>query len=238
VWRVRGVSSCIKANTYAEITRNMEKELFEKAFIDNLNKNFQNRSKYFDFQFYVFSELGGTVFEINKCLILEFHRASITLTNNLLERLLKLSLIYNEAGIGPKPVEDWGTAFEEPNKKYSSIPLGNSIEKCRKLGLITENEKVFLFGTIRELMRNGFSHADSTKILNGISDETTMFEGCISKPTEIKPVRVNQKIVPFIQAIHFENFAKENAANYFDYIFELIKKIDQRLIDRNEKTSI
>jgi hypothetical protein len=216
----------------------MEKELFEKAFIDNLNKNFQSRSKYFDFEFYVFSELGGTVFEINKCIILEFHRASITLTNNLLERLLKLSLIYNEAGIGPKPVEDWGATFEEPNKNYSSIPLGNSIEKCKKLGLITENEKVFLFDTIRELMRNGFSHADSTKILNGLPDKTTMFQGSFSNPTEIKPVTVNQKIIPFMQAIHIENFAKENAEDYFDYVFELIKKIDQRLIDRNEKTSI
>lgn len=216
----------------------MEKELFENAFLNNLNKNFQSRSNYFDFEFYVFSELGGTVFEINKCLILEFYRASITLTNNLLERLLKLSLIYYEAGIGPKPVEVWGATFEEPNKKYSSIPLGNSIEKCRKLDLITENEKVFLFDTIRELMRNGFSHADSTKILNGIPDETTMFQGSFSNPTEIKPVTVNQKIVPFMQAIHIENFAKENAASYFDYVYELIKKIDQRLIDRNEKTSI
>ncbi|HOZ84878.1 MAG TPA: hypothetical protein PK191_05270 [Niabella sp.] len=213
----------------------MEKELFEKTFIDNLNKNFQSRSKCFDFQFYVFSELGGTVFEINKCLILEFHRASITLTNNLLERLLKLSLIYDDAGIGPKPVEDWGTTFEEPNKKYSSISLGNSIEKCRKLDLITEDEKIFLFETIRELMRNGFSHADSSKILNGIPDETTMFQGSFSNPTDIKPVTVNQKVIPFIQAIHIENFAKENSANYFDYVFELIKKIDQRLIDRNEK---
>ena len=216
----------------------MEKELFEKAFIDNLNKNFQSRSKYFDFQFYVFTELDGTVFEINKCLILEFHRASITLTNNLLERLLKLSLIYNEAGIGPKPVEDWSSAFAEPNKKYSSIPLGNSIEKCRKLDLITENEKVFLFNTIRELMRNGFSHADSTKILNRIPDEKTMFQGSFSNPTEIKPIIVNQKIIPFMQAIYIENFAKENAANYFDYVFELINKIDKRLIERKEKTSI
>jgi hypothetical protein len=212
----------------------MEKQLFEKAFIDSLNKNFQSRSKYFDFQFYVFSELGGAVFEINKCLILEFYRASITLTNNLLERLLKLSLIYDETGIEPKPIEDWGAIFEEPNKKYSSIPLGNSIEKCRKLDLITENEKVFLFETIRELMRNGFSHADSSKILNGIPDETTMFQGNFSNPTEIKPVTLNQKIIPFIQAIHVENFAKENAANYFEYIFELIKKIDQRLIDKKK----
>ncbi|MBK6265249.1 hypothetical protein JKA74_09375 [Marivirga sp. S37H4] len=216
----------------------MEKGLFEKIFMGNLNKNFQSRSKYFDFEFYVFSELGGIVFEINKCLILEFHRASITLTNNLLERLLKLSLIYDEAGIGPKPVEDWGATFAGPNKKYSSISLGNSIEKCKKLDLVTEKEKAFLFDTIRELMRNGFSHADSSKILNGIPDETTMFQGSFSNPTEIKPVTVNQKIIPFMQAVHIENFAKENAANYFDYVFELIKKIDQRLIDRNKKTSI
>lgn len=215
----------------------MEKGLFEKAFNDNLDKNFENRSKYFDFEFYVFSELGGTVFEINKCLILEFHRASITLTNNLLERLLKLSLIYYETGIGPKPVEEWGTVFSEPNLKYSSIPLGNSIEKCRKLELLTENEKVFLFDTIRELMRNGFSHADSSKILEGIPEETTMFQGSFSNPTEIKPVTVNQKVIPFIQAIHIENFTREHAADYFDYVFELIKKIDQRLIDRDKKTS-
>jgi hypothetical protein len=216
----------------------MEKEFFEKAFIEDLNKNFQSRSKYFDFEFYVFCELGGMVFEINKCLILEFYRASITLTNNLLERLLKLSLIYDETGIGPKPVEDWSSIFEEPNKKVSSISLGNSIEKCRKLDLITEKEKVFLFDTIREFMRNGFSHADSTKILNGIPDETTVFQGNFSNPTEIKPVTLNQKTIPFIQEIHIKNFAKENAANYFDYVYELIKKIDQRLIDKNKKTSI
>lgn len=165
----------------------MEKELFERAFIDSLNKNFQSRSKYFDFEFYVFSELGRTIFEINKCLILEFYRASITLTNNLLERLLKLSLIYDESGIGPKPVEDWGSTFEEPNRKYTSISLGNSIEKCRKLDLITENEKVFLFDTIREYMRNGFSHADSTKILNGLPDETIMFQAVFQTRQKLNP---------------------------------------------------
>lgn len=108
----------------------------------------------------------------------------------------------------------------------------------QKEGLISENEKVFLFDTIRELMRNGFSHADSTKILNGIPDETTMFQGSLSNPTEIKPVTVNQKIIPFMQTIHIDRFAKENAKNYFDYVFELVKKIDQRLIDRNAKTNI
>ena len=213
----------------------MEKELFEKEFIVNLNKNFNSRSKYFNFNFYVFSELREIIFEINKCLILEFYSSSITLTNNLLERLLKLSLIYNEVGIGSIPVENWSSAFKEPNSKYSSISLGNSIEKCRKLDLIDEKEKVFLFDTIRELMRNGFSHADTTKILNGIPNEKIMFQSSFSNPTAIKSIKVNHKTIPFIQALLIENFAKENAANYFNYVFELIKKIDQRLIDENEK---
>jgi len=34
------------------------------------------------------------------------------LTNYLLERLLKLTLIYDEVGIGSKPSDSWGTVFE------------------------------------------------------------------------------------------------------------------------------
>jgi hypothetical protein len=210
----------------------MEKELFEKAFKDSLDKNFPNRSKYFEFEFVVFSELGGNIFEINKCLILEFYRASITLTNNLLERLLKLALIYDEVGIKPISAELWTSAFEEPYRKYSSIPLGNSIEKCKKLNLITSNEKVYLFDTIRNLMRNGFSHADSTKILQGIPDEITMMQVSISNPTDQKPVTVNQKKIPFIEALHVENFAKDNASKYFEYVYDLIGKIEQRIIEK------
>jgi len=155
----------------------MNKELFEKNFIENLNKNFPELSKYFDFKLEIFNELNTLIFEINKCLILEFQRATITLTNNLLERLLKLALIYNETGIGPKPIDKWNSIFGEPNKKYSSIPLGNSIEKCKKLELITENEEIFLFNTIRKLMRNGFSHADSSEILEHLPDDSKMFQG-------------------------------------------------------------
>lgn len=114
----------------------MEKELFEKAFIDCLNKNFSKQSKIFDFDYSIFSELGGPIFEIYKCLILEFYRASITLTNYMLERLLKLALIYNEVGIGTKPAEEWSSIFENPNKTFSLLSLGNSIEKCRKLNLL------------------------------------------------------------------------------------------------------
>lgn len=212
----------------------MEKIHFEKAFIDKLSTNYQSRAKYFERRFIVFCELYVTVFEINECLTLEFYMASITLTNNLLERLLKLSLIYNEVGIGSLPPEDWNSSFEGPNKTYSSFILGNSIEKCRKFDLITEDEKEFLFNTIRNLMRNGFSHGDSKIFEDYIPGETPMFKVNFSNPTELIPVTVNQKLIPFMQDLHIYNFAKNNATLYFEYVYELILNIEQRLKDRTK----
>ena len=207
----------------------MEKQLFEKDFLLKLNNNFDKQSKYFDFEFYVFTELGTSIFEINKCLILELYGASITLTNNVLERLLKLALIYNEAGAEPKHVENWNEVFLEPNRKYSSLHLANSIDLCKKFELITDEEKTFLFDTVRELMRNGFSHYDTNKILENISDDTTFFSGSFANPTSLTPISLNQKVIPLFQSLQVENFAKQNAIFYFDYVFNLINKIDDRL---------
>ena len=161
------------------------------------------------------------------------NRASITLTNHLLERLLKLALIYNESGFGPTPLEEWNEKFGEPTKKYSSISLGNSIELCKKKGLISVSEKDILFNTIRVLMRNGFSHADSTDILANIPDETPMFVGNLKRPNDkLKEVGLNQKIIPTFQALQMEDFAKENAKPYFHFVFKLIHKIENRIIEK------
>ncbi len=207
----------------------MEKEIFEKAFIENLNKNFEVHAKYFEFRFYTYPELGTSVFEINKCLILGFYRASITLTNNVLERVLKLALIYNEVGIGPKPVENWSDIFSVPNEKYGSKQLGNTIELCKKEKLITEAEKKVLFETIRELMRNGFSHSDPSKILKDLPDETPVYQANLLNPTAFKEIQVNYKTIPVFQAMQMDEFAKQNAFEYFKFVFELMKRIDNKL---------
>lgn len=207
----------------------MEKEIFEKAFIENLNKNFEVHSIFFEFKFHTFPELSSTIFEINKCLILGFHRASITLTNNVLERVLKLALIYNEVGINPIPLEDWNETFSKPNEKYSSLPLGNSIEKCKKENLITINEKNILFDKIRELMRNGFSHSDPSKILKDLPDEIPSYQGTFSNPQDVKEINFNHKIIPVFQSMQMDEFAKENAFEYFKFVFRLMKNIDDRL---------
>lgn len=216
-----------------KLKNRMDKEIFEKSFIEKLDKNFPELSKNFDFRFKIFSEFNTLIFELNKCLILELNRASITLTNHLLERLLKLALIYNESGFGPTPLEEWNEKFGEPTKKYNSISLGNSIELCKKKNLITDSEKNILFNTIRVLMRNGFSHADSTYILANIPDETPMYVGNLKRPNDnLKEIGVNQKIIPTFQAIQMESFAKENAKPYFHFVFDLTHKIENRIIDK------
>ena len=210
----------------------MHKQIFEESFMNLLNKNFLSLSKYFEFKLEVFCEFDTLIFEINKCLILELDRASITLTNHLLERLLKLALIHSESGIDAIPVEKWNASFYEPNKKYGKITLGNSIEKCKKIDLITEQEKNMLFGFVREFMRNGFSHADSSKILASLPDESKMFQGSLTNSKELKEVSINQKIIPTFQALQMENFAKKHSKLYFDFVFNLIFRIEKRLIEK------
>lgn len=215
----------------------MEKNKFKQNFIENIDKNFSIFSKYFEFRLEVFCEFNTLIYEINKCLILELDRATITLTNHMLERLLKLTLIYNEVGIGPIEIDKWSETFEAPNTNFGNIDLGNSIERCKKIGLITDAEKKYLFDTIRVLLRNGFSHADSSDILASLPDETRMFQGNFTNPNaELKEVFINQKTMPTFQAIQMEEFAKNSSHPYFDFVFNLIFKIEKRLKDKFETT--
>ncbi|ABQ03957.1 hypothetical protein [Flavobacterium johnsoniae] len=215
----------------------MEKSRFEHNFIEKLNKNYPKFSKYFEFRLEVFCEFNTLIYEINKCLILELDRAAITLTNHMLERLLKLTLIYNDVGIGPIEIDKWSEAFEEPNTNFGTIDLGNSIERCKKFGLISDTEKIYLFDTIRVLMRNGFSHADSSNILASLPDETIMFQGSLLNPNAgLKEVSINQKIMPTFQALQMEDFAKNSSHPYFDFVFNLIFKIENRLKDKFQTT--
>ena len=213
----------------------MRKEIFEKGFNKKMNNNFKELSKYYEFNLEVFCEFNTLIFEINNCLLFELNRAAITLTNHLLERLLKLALINNETGIGEIELDKLNSIFREANEKYGNIDLGNSIEKCKKLKLISAKEKSFLFDVIRVLMRNGFSHADSSKILQSLPDNSTMYQGDLSNPdNELREVSLNQKVIPTFQAIQMEEFAKENAKIYFDFVFKLIFRIEKRLINSHK----
>jgi hypothetical protein len=83
-------------------------------------------------------------------------------------------------------------------------------------------------------MRNGFSHADSSKILANLSDDTKGFEASILNPTVIKEVSINPKVIPCLQELNMANFAKASAKNYFDFVFRLISRIEKRIIEKQK----
>jgi hypothetical protein len=156
------------------------------------------------------------------------------LTNNLLERLLKLALINNKVGLGAIPVEKWDSVFSETDKLFGSLNMWQTIVECTKEKLITNVETELLDKSIRDQIRNGFSHADSNKILVNVPDKTKGFIGNLSGELDLKQVEFNQKIFPASQSILIDNFAKTNASSYFEFVFSLLVKIESRLIEKEK----
>jgi len=210
----------------------MDRTLFEQDLKSIFDKNFEKYSEYFSYEFKIFFELRTTTFEITKCLILTLDKAVITLTNHLLERLLKLALINDEIGLGTVPVEKWDSVFGDANAKFGSKNLSSSIDLCKKHDLITEAEKDFLHNYVRELMRNGFSHGDSSKILVSVPDKSIGLMGCLDEPLELKQFEFSQKLFPALQSALIDDFAKLNAPFYFKFVFDLIAKIENKLIEK------
>ena len=197
----------------------MEKIILEKTIKSHIDNNFDQYSKYLNTDIQVFIELKYSVEEVANCLMFELDKAAITLTNNILARLLKLSLIYNLVGIKPVPIEKWNSAFDEANRKYGSIPLGKTIELCKKHNLIIESEKDYLIDAVKKLIINGYLNADFGKMT-----------GILTEETELK-----QRIIPPLQSIQVENFTRANASRYFEFVFELIGNIANRLIEKGSR---
>ena len=203
----------------------------ERNISTNIGKNYDKISKYLEPNFEVFCDLDGIIYEVNQCLLLGLHKASITLTNYLLERLLKLALIYNAAGLDPvQDLNELDAKFEGPNKEFGSIVMNESIQRCKKFKLITDSESDVLHKTIRALLRNGFAHADSSEILKDVPDESKMYQGSFSNPNaELKEVTINTKINPTFQALHMSDYAMHQALPYYDFVYNLIVRIEKRL---------
>jgi hypothetical protein len=210
----------------------MEKITLEKSVKDLLINNYDKYSKYLDIDFQVFKEIKRPVEEAAKCLLFEFHKASICLTSNIVERLMKLSLIYNEAGIKQVSIEKWNEVFSEPHNKYGSLPLGKAIELCKEQELITQTEQDYLIDALKKIIINGYSDADPGKLKNNIIDEMNG-DGL----NGLKKDELKQKMIPPLQSIQIENFAKTNALRYFEFAFELICNIENRLIEKDGSSS-
>jgi hypothetical protein len=56
--------------------------------------------------------------------------------------------------------------------------------------------------------------------------------GCLDEPLELKQFEFSQKLFPALQSALIDDFAKLNAPFYFKFVFDLIAKIENKLIEK------
>jgi hypothetical protein len=192
----------------------------EEEFLKNsFEKNYPIVKHYFHYRPYIFQELVFIIAEITRCLIIESYSASITATNYMLERLLKIALAEDELEVGPitfPPQESYDRMYP-----YLRLDMEDTINRCCTKKLISAKEKKQL-KRYKTIFRNGFSHADLDLIFKEFPDTYTAH-------TENKTYIFNLKKDPR-QTYHLTKFAEKFALEYFDYTVKLIDTIENNLI--------
>jgi hypothetical protein len=180
------------------------------------------------------AELRDINSEICDCIQFGFTQAAIALTNHFLERIMKLTLIYHEAG---SPQISSGSDFETKYKgavdKYDTTALYNNIQKCGSLHLISPARQAFLLH-LTELVRNGFSHASFKKTYKDTTVKTwsASFNEPLQKPKEEDvPIYLSLFMQGYIQ----KNWADQNANFYYSYVFDTLEKIEKHFKKEDEQ---
>jgi hypothetical protein len=211
---------------YPKIT----KEYFREVSMKLIEKNFDEIEPFFPSKSDFFHELVPLFQEINLCLIFECYLASITLTNHTLEKLLKLSLVYNDMGIIRRHLNQ-PDFYKNSHEKYQSSDLSKTINLTCSSGLITKEQKKYLENEVLEQLRNGFSHSDPKKIIEpnrgkklytAVSpDAEKTLKGLVSDPT--------------FQSQMISMFAEKEAFIYYKKVVEISLHIQTVLSEKENK---
>lgn len=221
----------------------MNQTYFENL-IEELNTNIPNNygivAEAFENE-YGWPEVDSVRNEVCKCLICGLYQAAITLTNHLLESVLKKALIIDESAKNKTEQCDITNVFDDATKKYANKNLDFTINQACRKGLITKDEKELLH-KFREQYRNAFSHADSQKTFAGNSTPVTILTTKVldnpevffkkifaDKPNTTLSAENNVIIQGLIQSIK----AEQEAASYFLTIDGVIRDLCSKLFDVN-----
>lgn len=203
-------------------------DYYRKTFEKGITERFPDLSEYLHHPVLIFKELEPKFNEIISCIIMESYSASITLTNHVLERLLKLALIIDIVGLDKIKIEDWNSVYSSVDvDKINSTKLNDTINICKSRGLISEDEKEHLH-QLRESIRNGFSHFDPRQIFKDELDTKTLVYNT-PNPAYKKSIELNFKSIPILQSVYTNLFAKENAQYFFEVVFEMTYNIQKRI---------
>ena len=185
---------------------------------------------------YGFSNLDPIRHEASIAIIFGLFQAGITLTNHLLEALMKIAIISKisadsvseEADFKGDLVDSFIEKHKPSQDKYGSANLHNNINKVHALGLIDDDQKDLLH-SFREQFRNAYGHADKAKTFG---DSTMPVQGVRMHPDGMelqdrKEVKIADLIIG--QGMAQAEIAKRTAPEYFLAIDEVTRQILGRL---------
>ena len=204
----------------------------------NIRKNYNTIARAFENE-YGWPEVDPVRNEVCKCLICGLHQAAITLTNHLLESVLKKALIIDESAKNKTEQCDITNVFDDATVQYAGENLCKNIERAYTIGLITEKEKETLHNC-RKNYRNAFSHADPRKTFAGNSTPTTILttkdldnpEVFFKKVFADKPnVILSAENNVIIQGLMQSSKAEDESMDYFLTTDGMIRNLCSRLFD-------
>lgn len=195
-----------------------EEEYFKESFA----KNHTRLKPYFSLRPKIFMDLVFNISEISRCLILESYTASITLTNHMFERLLKLALATDELEVGPI-THPWEECYDRMHP-YLSMDMDETINRCCTKQLISGKQKKEI-KRLKLIFRNGFSHADLDLIFKEYPDTYQAY----FSPTDAYTFSLKKDPR---QIYHLMKFAEKNAFEYFEFVISLIDIIENNLIKK------
>ena len=206
----------------------MEKETYKKFFEEQVEKNFEKLNPLMEIETHLFFGVSQLMRQNFNCLMIDAHFASITLSNHILERLLKIALIYNDS------LNEGEEASIKAYNRYQGMALRASITNCFNKKLIDLEEKQFMEDFINDMVRNGFSHSSFENVLGKNTHKIPAVMGNIYT-SEIKDVEIDRRHLMAISELQMEQFAQKHAFGYYKYLHGLIEHLGN-LIKPNEKT--
>ncbi len=206
---------------------------------DSINKFYLSvRDIYKDH--YSWPEMDPLRHEICLCIMFGLCQSAITLTNHLLESLLKNALIIEhgknveqtEEEIKGRSISALIDKYSEGIKIYGDRNLNFSIDQAKELDLISQEQKDQL-QLFREIFRNAFGHADkdktfgkSTMPVTGMKLENDKIVPDESGEPDVAKLLIGQGIVQHM-------IAQEHAVPYFLYIDQLVRQIMSKLFPKS-----
>jgi hypothetical protein len=193
---------------------------------------------------YDWPEMDTLRHEVCTCLVFGLYQAALTLTNHMLESLLKFALSYKDALDSKEPDNnDHSLKFLLERLKpsfelYDNKDLSNTINRSCTVGLITKNQKKELHN-FRELLRNPYSHAEKKKIHadKKIPVQCLHLDGKGDLKMEQE---TNESVLamPFLHGMAQYYHAKAHGPLYFLHVDALVREIIPKVFTGMAQSSV